>query len=79
MESPVVEQEIARVPAGEWIILSADEQTVVAHHSDLRVALEQARKVGVEDPVVMKAASSGKSLVIADHTLMCTPWSMNEV
>jgi hypothetical protein len=65
MSDPEFANDLGRVPPGDWVVLTPDERRIVSHNPELRVALEEAAQKGVEDPVVMKAESIGKSFVIA--------------
>ncbi len=54
-EALFLPEEVYLVPEGDWIVLSADQRRVVAHHPDLPTAIEEAKKNGEEDGIIMKA------------------------
>jgi len=56
--------EIERVPAGEWIALSADESRVVAHSRALQEALALAGARGEQNPVLMKSDAAGQFIAV---------------
>jgi hypothetical protein len=64
LEPRVLPEEILSVPEGNWIVLSADERRIVAHHPELTTALRQAEERGEKNGVIMQAYGLGKHWVI---------------
>jgi len=64
LDVPSLPEEVLSVPEGDWIVLSADEQHVVAHHPDLASALSEAEKKGESRGIIMKAHGLGAHWVI---------------
>ena len=54
---------VDQIPAGEWVILSADQSRVVAHDLDLGKAMATAQELGEKHGVIMKAEAVGHALV----------------
>lgn len=48
-------EEVYAVPEGDWVVLSADERRMVAHHPVLRTAIEEAERLGEPNGVLLKA------------------------
>ena len=46
-------------PVGEWIALSSDELRIVATAKTLESAINSARELGEDDPVMMKVPPEG--------------------
>ena len=49
---------------GEWVALTSDQTTVVAHSKNLKSALKQAHKNGEKFPHMVKAPNESTALVI---------------
>jgi len=50
--------------AGEWVALTADQTTILAHSRNLKSALRQAHKSGEKLPHMIKAPTESTASVI---------------
>lgn len=57
-------EEVYTVPEGNWVVLSADERRMVAHHPVLRSAIEEAKRLGEPNGVIMRAVNLTSHWVI---------------
>lgn len=57
-------EEVYAVPEGNWVVLSADQRRMVAHHPTLRAAIEEARQRGEANGVVLRAVHLREHWVI---------------
>ncbi|MGH9795941.1 MAG: hypothetical protein ACRD5G_14325 [Candidatus Acidiferrales bacterium] len=57
-------EEVYDVPEGNWVVLSADQRRMVAHHHELSAALKEARRLGEPNGIVMMAVHLREHWVI---------------
>lgn len=57
------------VPEGHWVVLTSDDR-VVAHHRDLRTAIEMGEKSGEENLEIIRAINLGM------HFCGCRPLTL---
>lgn len=57
-------EQVYAVPEGNWVVLSADQRRMVAHHPDLRTALDEASRRGEDNGVILKAVHLREHWVI---------------
>lgn len=50
--------------AGEWVALTSDQRSILAHSKNLKSALRQAHKSGEKFPHMVKAPSESTASVI---------------
>ncbi len=50
--------------AGEWVALTADQTTILAHSRNLKSALKQAHKNGEKFPHMIKAPNGATASII---------------
>lgn len=50
--------------SGEWVALTSDQSTIVAHSRNLKSALKQAHKKGEEFPHMVKVPTESTASVI---------------
>ncbi len=50
--------------AGEWVALTSDQSSIVAHSRNLKSALKQAHKSGEEFPHIVKVPTESTASVI---------------
>jgi len=48
---------LKNAPVGEWLALSPSKDRIIASSPDLEVALNAAKELGEDNPVMMKAPS----------------------
>jgi len=58
-------KDIQSVPAGEWVVLSADQTRLVSHHPELPEALRLAETQGEKDGVFFRAVPAWSSWIIS--------------
>ena len=52
------------IPEGEWVVLTSDEERVLAHGPDLSEAVQKARDAGEICPYITRAFKSNVSFLL---------------
>ena len=55
---------LSGIPKGAWVVLSGDEERVLAYASDLAEVVSKANELGESDPVIVRVLENPSSLVV---------------
>ncbi len=52
------------IPKGAWVAISENQERVVAYSADMHDVLEQARRLGEADPIILRVPESESALML---------------
>ena len=52
------------VPRGAWVAISEDRKRLIASGSDMRLVLEEAKKSGENNPIIMRVPQAAGALLL---------------
>jgi hypothetical protein len=52
------------IPRGAWVAISSDQTRVVTFGAEMREVLEEARKKGEQDPIILRVPEAQSNLMM---------------